>query len=45
MPFCYFWNFDFPNLRMTFAKKLLSTETSNLEVKFHSRVAFNNCHF
>ena len=39
MLFCYFWNYGFCNLRMTLAKKLFGTETLNLQVKFHSRVA------
>ena len=34
MLFCYFWNFDFSILRMTFVKKLSSTESSNLQFKF-----------
>ena len=41
MTFCYLWNFDFANLRMTLAKKLFGTETSNFQVKFHARVAFH----
>ena len=44
MLFCYFRNFDFSNLRMTFAKKLLDTETSNLQVKFYFSAAFHNWH-
>ena len=27
MLYCYFWDFGFSNLRMTFAKKLFGTET------------------
>ena len=42
MPFCYFWNFEFSNLRMTLAKMLLCIETLNLKVKFHFRAAFRN---
>ena len=45
MAFCYYWNFEFSNLKMTFAKKkktLFGTETSNLQVKCYSRVAFHN---
>ena len=45
MLFCYFWNFDFSNLRMALAKKLFGTETSNLQVNFHSKMAFYNRHF
>ena len=41
MLFCYFWSFDFSNLRITFAKKkLFVAETSNFQVKFCSMVAF-----
>ena len=29
MLYCYFWDFGFSNLRMTFAKKLFGTETWN----------------
>ena len=45
MPFCYFWNFDFPNIRMIFAKKLFGTENSNIQVKFYSRIALRNWYF
>ena len=40
-----FGNFDFPSLRMTFAKSLSGTESSNLRVKFCFRVAFHNWYF
>ena len=45
MQFCYFRNFDFSSLRMTFAKKIFGTETSNLQGKFYSKVAFHNWYF
>ena len=44
MSHCYFHNFGFSNHRLTFAKKL-GTETSNVQVKFFSRVAFHNWYF
>ena len=42
MPFCYFWKFDFGNFKMTLVKQLYGRETSNLQVKFYYRAAFNN---
>ena len=45
LEFCQFYNFDFPNLKITCVKKPIGTETSDLQVKFHSRVAFQICIF
>ena len=45
MLFCYFWNFDFSNLRITFSKKLFGTEISIFQVKFYSTITFHNWYF
>ena len=45
MLFCSFWNFDFSNFRVALAKKLIGTETSNLLVKFYSKIALHNWYF
>ena len=45
MLFYLFWNFDFSNLRMTLVKELFSTETSNLQIKFYPKIAFQNWYF
>ena len=45
VPFCYLWNFDFSNFRLSLAKKLFDTETSNLQVKFNFTVDFYNWYF
>ena len=33
------------NIRMALVKKRFETETSNLQVKFYSKVAFQNWYF
>ena len=35
----------FPTLEQLLPKKLFGSETSNVKVKFYSRVAFRNWHF